>query len=76
MCRGFAREENAPFITQGTFECPFRHSVFGGDGNALGGGERVGQFRHHGKLHIGQPVLADYALHLCRCHAEILRQTD
>ena len=71
-----AREENAPFFTQETLECPFRHSVLGGYRHALGGGEFVGQFRHHGKLHIGQTVLADYALHLCGCHAEILRQPD
>ena len=73
---GITGEENAPPVTKKFLERAFRHSAFAGYGNSLGGGERGGQFRHHGKLHIGQRVLSDDALHPCRRHPEILRQTD
>ncbi len=73
---GITGEENAPPVAKEFLERAFRHSAFPGYGNSLGGGERGGQFRHHGKLHIGQRVLADDALHPRRRYPEILRQTD
>ena len=73
---GITGEENAPPVAKEFLERAFRHPAFPGYGNSLGGGERAGQFRHHGKLHIGQRVLADDALHPRRRYPEILRKTD
>ena len=45
---GITGEENAPSVAKEFLEGAFRHSAFPGYGNSLGGGERGGQFRHHG----------------------------
>ena len=57
-------EQHAFPVPEEPLETALRHAAFSGDGNALGGGEAIGQFRQDGKLQLRQCVLADDALHL------------